>query len=64
MRIAWMVGLMFAMMILSTLLVGPGYGVEANCVTLQACGKTLMATMRDILQAVRHCVPEWSARLS
>lgn len=36
-------------MTLSTVYLGPGLGVEANCVTLQTCGKTLMVTLKDIM---------------
>lgn len=49
MRIALWASVVCTVMTLSTLYIGPGVGVEANCVTLQTCGKTLMVTLRDIM---------------
>ncbi len=63
-RVMLTASLVFAVMTLSTLFIGPGYGVEANYVTLQTCGKTLLPTLRDIVLAARYCLPEITARLS
>lgn len=49
MRIALWASAVFTAMTLSALYIGPGVGVEANCVTLQTCGKTLMVALKDIL---------------
>jgi hypothetical protein len=55
MRIALWASVVFTAMTFSTLYIGPGVGVEANCVTLQTCGKTLMVTLKDIAVSARLC---------
>ena len=57
-KVALTASLVVAVMTLSTWLIGPGYGVEANYVTLQTCGKTLLPTVRDIVSSARQCLPE------
>jgi hypothetical protein len=42
-----------AAMIFVTAWLGPGVGIEANCVTLQTCGKTIVPALRDILGALQ-----------
>jgi|GEM_PF-4291658 len=56
MRIALWASVVCAAMTFSTLYIGPGVGVEANCVTLQTCGKTLLVTLKDIAHSARLCV--------
>jgi hypothetical protein len=56
MRIALWASVVFTAMTFSTLYIGPGLGVEANCVTLQTCGKTLMVTLKDIALSARYAL--------
>lgn len=58
-RILGMAGLMLAVMILATAWLGPGVGVEANCVSLQTCGKTMIGFGRDLATAVRWAWGNW-----
>jgi hypothetical protein len=53
-RISVTASMVVAVMTLTTVYIGPGIGVEANTVTMQTCGKTLMMTLRDIVQSARH----------
>jgi hypothetical protein len=55
-RVALSAALVFAVMSLSTVLIGAGVGVEANCVTLQTCGKTLLPTLKDIFLSAGYCL--------
>jgi hypothetical protein len=52
-RLAGMALAALAVMIFVTACLGPGVGIEANCVTLQTCGKTVVPTLRDILGALQ-----------
>lgn len=56
-RVLTMAGLAFGVMTVTTLTIGPGIGVEANCVSLQTCGKTVTLVFKDAVQAVRLVVP-------
>jgi hypothetical protein len=49
-------GIVVAVMTLSTAYIGPGLGVEANYVTMQTSGKTLIVTIRDFFAAARFLV--------
>jgi hypothetical protein len=57
-RISGLAFLAIAMMTFATVYIGPGVGVEANTVTLQTTGKTLMMTVRDIVQSARYYLTE------
>jgi hypothetical protein len=56
-RLAGMALCALAVMILMTACLGPGVGVEANCVSLQTCGKTLLSMTRDAFAAARLGLP-------
>ncbi len=58
-RLSAMALLVVLVMALATLYIGPGIGVEANAVTLQTSGKTLMMTLRDMVQSARHALAEF-----
>jgi hypothetical protein len=52
-RLAAMALAALAGMVFVTACLGPGVGIEANCVTLQTCGKTMVPALRDIVGALQ-----------
>jgi hypothetical protein len=52
------------LMTFTTVYIGPGIGVEANCVCLQTYGKTLIFAFRDVFLSVRYTLPDFVPRFS
>jgi hypothetical protein len=57
-RFLLMAAMALVLMVFTTAYMGPGIGVEANCVSLQTYGKTLVFAFRDILLSARQVWPD------